>query len=42
LEDISNAQQIESLFLRGKYYSREDLNQLLDEAKELAQKVPTP
>jgi imidazolonepropionase-like amidohydrolase len=42
LEDISNTQQIESLFLRGKYFSREDLNQLLDEAKELAQQVTTP
>lgn len=42
LEDISNAQQIEGVFLRGKYFSREDLNQLLDEAKELAQQVTTP
>ena len=25
LEDIRNAQQIESLFLRGQYFSREDL-----------------
>jgi imidazolonepropionase-like amidohydrolase len=36
LEDISNAQQIESVFLRGRYFSRQDLDQLLDEAKELA------
>ena len=42
LEDISNAQQIEGVFLRGKYFSREDLNQLLDEAKESAQQVTTP
>jgi imidazolonepropionase-like amidohydrolase len=42
LEDINNAQQIESLFMRGKYFSREDLDQLLDEAKELAQQVTTP
>jgi imidazolonepropionase-like amidohydrolase len=37
LEDISNAQQIESVFLRGQYFSREDLDRLLDEAKDLAQ-----
>ena len=36
LEDISNAQQIESVFLRGQYFSREALDQLLDEAKKLA------
>lgn len=42
LEDIRNAQQIESVFLRGQYFSREDLDRLLDEAKDLAQKVPTP
>jgi imidazolonepropionase-like amidohydrolase len=42
LENISNAQEIESLFLRGKYFNREDLNRLLDEAKELAQQVTTP
>jgi hypothetical protein len=41
LEDINNAQQIEAVFLRGEYFSREDLDQLLDEAKELAQH-PTP
>jgi imidazolonepropionase-like amidohydrolase len=42
LEDISNAQQIESVFLRGQYFSREDLDQLLDEAKELAQQPVSP
>jgi imidazolonepropionase-like amidohydrolase len=41
LEDIHNAQQIEGVFLRGQYFSREDLDQLLVEAKELAQH-PTP
>lgn len=42
LEDISNAQQIENVFLRGRYFSREDLDQLLDEAKELAQQPVSP
>jgi len=42
LEDIRNAQQIESVFLRGRYFSREDLDQLLDEAKELAQQPVSP
>ena len=42
LEDISNAQQIESVFLRGQYLSREDLDRLLNEAKDLAQQVTTP
>jgi len=42
LEDIRNAQQIESVFLRGQYFSRDDLDRLLDEAKDLAQQVPTP
>jgi len=37
LEDIRNAQQIEGVFLRGQYFSREDLDRLLDEAKDLAQ-----
>jgi imidazolonepropionase-like amidohydrolase len=41
LEDIGNAQQIESVFLRGQYFSREDLDRLLAEAKDLAQQ-PTP
>ena len=42
LEDITNAQQIESIFLRGKYFSREDLDQLLDEAKKLAHQPVLP
>ena len=42
LEDISNAQQIESVFLRGRYFSSENLDQLLDEAKELAQQPVSP
>jgi imidazolonepropionase-like amidohydrolase len=37
LEDIRNAQQIESVFLRGQYFSREDLARLLQEAANLAQ-----
>ena len=37
LEDVRNAQQIEGVFLRGQYFSREDLDRLLDEAKALAQ-----
>jgi imidazolonepropionase-like amidohydrolase len=36
LEDISNAQQIESVFLRGQYFSRADLDRLLNEAQDLA------
>lgn len=36
LDDIRNTQQIESLFLRGQYFGREDLDRLLEEAKELA------
>jgi imidazolonepropionase-like amidohydrolase len=41
LEDIRNAQQIESVFQRGQYFSRTDLDRLLDEAKDLALH-PTP
>jgi imidazolonepropionase-like amidohydrolase len=37
LEDIHNAQQIESVFLRGQYFSRADLDRLLAEARDLAQ-----
>ena len=40
LEDIRNAQQIESVFLRGQYFSREDLARLLEEAASLAQQAP--
>ncbi len=39
LEDIANAQQIDSLFLRGQYFSRENLDQLLAEALELARSI---
>jgi len=41
LEDIRNAQQIEGVFLRGHYFSRDDLDRLLAEAKALAQQ-PAP
>ena len=36
LEDIRHARQIEGVFLRGRYFSRADLDQLLKEAKDLA------
>jgi imidazolonepropionase-like amidohydrolase len=36
LEDIRNAQQVEGVFLRGQYFSRSDLDRLLNEAKDLA------
>jgi imidazolonepropionase-like amidohydrolase len=36
LQDIRNAQQIEGVFLRGKYFSRQDLDRLLAEARDLA------
>ncbi len=39
LEDIRNAEKIEGVFLRGQYWGRQDLDRLLDEAKQLAQKV---
>ena len=39
LDDIRNAQQIDGVFLRGQYLSREDLDRLLAEAKQLAQKL---
>lgn len=39
LEDIRNAESIEAVFLRGQYYSRDDLDRLLDEARELARPV---
>ena len=42
LEDINNAKQIESVFLRGRYISREDLDQLLIEARELAGQPVSP
>ena len=36
LENIRNARQIEGVFLRGRYYSHADLDQLLKEARDLA------
>ena len=39
LEDIRNAQQIEGLFLRGEYFSRDHLDQLLAEAQELVRQA---
>ncbi len=38
LADVRNTQQVEAVFLRGRYFSRDDLNHLLDEAKNLARK----
>jgi imidazolonepropionase-like amidohydrolase len=40
-QDISNAQLIESVFLRGQYFSRNDLDQILAEARDMA-KQTTP
>ena len=37
LDDIRNAEKIKGVFLRGRYFSRNDLDQLLEEAKRLAQ-----
>jgi imidazolonepropionase-like amidohydrolase len=36
LEDIRNAQLVEAVFLRGKYYDHADLDRLLSEAREAA------
>jgi imidazolonepropionase-like amidohydrolase len=36
LQDIRNAQQIEGVFLGGEYFSRQDLDRLLAEARDLA------
>jgi imidazolonepropionase-like amidohydrolase len=41
LEDIHNAEQIEGVFLRGQYFDRQALDQLLKEAEDLA-KQPAP
>ena len=41
LEDIRNAQKVESIFLRGQYFSRDYLNQLLDEATVTASSITT-
>jgi len=37
LKDIRNASQIESVFLRGRYFNRADLDRLLLEVKEICQ-----
>jgi hypothetical protein len=37
LKDIRNAELIEGVFLRGQYFSRQDLDRLLKEARTLAQ-----
>jgi imidazolonepropionase-like amidohydrolase len=42
LEDIRNASHIEGVFLRGMYFNRRDLDQLLAEAKNLAQSPTSP
>jgi imidazolonepropionase-like amidohydrolase len=36
LDDIRNAEKVEGVFLRGRYFGRNDLDQLLEEAKRLA------
>ena len=36
LLDVRNAGAIEAVFLRGRYFDREDLDRLLDEARALA------
>ncbi|NIO48182.1 MAG: amidohydrolase family protein [Candidatus Aminicenantes bacterium] len=38
LEDIHNASKIEGVFLRGRYFSRADLDQLLKETRELCKR----
>jgi hypothetical protein len=40
LEDVRNAQLIDGVFLRGKYYDRADLDHLLSEAREAAASNP--
>jgi imidazolonepropionase-like amidohydrolase len=40
-EDVRNTQQIEAVFMQGSYFSRAGLDQLLTEAKDLAQ-LPVP
>jgi len=37
LEDIGNAEKIESVFLRGEFFDRQKLDQMLSEARDLAQ-----
>jgi imidazolonepropionase-like amidohydrolase len=38
LEDIRNAQQIEAVFLKGQYFDRQAINQLIQEGKDLARR----
>jgi imidazolonepropionase-like amidohydrolase len=38
LEDIGNANQIESVFLRGRYFSRADLDRLQQDVKRMSKK----
>jgi imidazolonepropionase-like amidohydrolase len=38
LEDVRNAREIESVFLRGRYYDRKALDHLLEEARDLAKR----
>jgi imidazolonepropionase-like amidohydrolase len=35
LDDVRNAQQVEGIFLRGMYFNRNDLDGLLEEARDL-------
>jgi imidazolonepropionase-like amidohydrolase len=42
LQDIRNAQKVEGVFLRGRYFRRVDLDRLLQEAKELARDGRSP
>jgi len=35
LEDIRNVDQIESVFLRGRYFDRADLDQLKQDVKKM-------
>ena len=37
LEDVRNAQRIEGVFLRGQYFNRNDLDRMLEEARQAAQ-----
>lgn len=38
LEDIRNASQIESVFLRGRYFNRDALDRLLQQTRELCKR----
>jgi imidazolonepropionase-like amidohydrolase len=37
LDDVRNAQQVEGIFLRGMYFNRNDLDGLLEEARDFVQ-----